>query len=224
MVGVMDCYDPQVVSLEQAALLVRQGQVIAYPTETFWGLAALPSSSVGIERLIDLKERAPDKGLSLIVSGSQIAEDLSEFDSEAAVKVYRRLAAAFWPGPLTLVVSPSGVARRTINARVFAPDGSVALRVSSSEHARKLAELAGGLITAPSANPADLPPASSYAEVRRYFPDIVICDEDETSESSKGSGSGREQLPSTILDIRAFPFKVLRQGAISTEMLYPILE
>lgn len=200
-----------VVSLAEGQRLLAAGKVLAYPTETFYGLAADPRQREAIEELIRLKVRPPEKGIPLIARSIEVVSKYVEIcpGTEFLVK---DLQDKHWPGPLTLVFNPSKFAKRELSFRVFAPDGSLALRVSPHPVALALTEFGSGLVTSTSANPAGLPPPLTGIEVQKYFPSIVCVDgigvEWETPIRA------REVLPSTILDVRSLPFKVTRKGAI----------
>lgn len=193
-------------SLEEAAAALRAGQVVAFPTETFFGLAALPSSSIAIEELCRLKSRSLGEGIPLILSGADVYAGWLG-DETADVRAYReQLERRFWPGPLTLVVAPSQAWKAETDPRVMGPSESVAVRVSSLRSARALAAAVGGAITATSANPHGEPPPKSVADVRRLLPDVAIF---------APEPCGDAVAPSTIIDVRSRPAKVLREGAIN---------
>ena len=209
--------------IEIAAQLIKSGEVVAFPTETFWGLAADPRNQEAIDMLIKLKVRPPDKGISLIVANSHIAGSLIALERNTERERFKRLTTTFWPGPLTLVANPSHLAREQLYQRVFAPDGSLALRVSSLAEALKLAELSGGIITATSANPSEQKPAMTSDEVRKYFTETFVCEIPLTNLEDEFTNVGLSE-PSTILDIRGSSMKIIREGAISEKLLYQSLE
>lgn len=210
------------VTIEEAASVLNLGGVLAYPTETFWGLAVVPTSTTAVDRLVLLKQRVEAKGISLIVANCGVAEELMLLDKGYVRDCYKSLSECFWPGPLTIVANPSPVACKLFHRRVFATDGSLALRVPSLAYARELADRVGGVITATSANPADCRPAATVAEVEKYYSDLPVCRLDigcaEYPLSSDDSPFVYS-LASTIVDIRSNPPKVLRLGAVPVEKL-----
>lgn len=207
----------RILTVEKAGESIRLGRVVAYPTETFWGLAADPLNAEAVEELVVLKSRPPEKGIPLIAETSASALRLARLDPEV-VSAISLLTDRFWPGPLTLVFSPSDWALKSLSSRVYAPDGSIAVRVSSGDLARKLAKCASGLITSTSANPAEAEPPRCPAEVTGYFPELdYVC------EKTEDVVSGEQVLPSTILDVRQRPFRVLRLGAISNSEIKILL-
>ena len=126
---------------------MRSGEVIAYPTETLYGLGADPRNPKALEKLFSLKPRDQKMGITLIAD-----ESFSPPGSLA-----KDLAKKHWPGPLTMVME----LEEQFADGIAAPDGSVAVRVSTSELARGLAKAAGGFITATSVNPHGQPPAKA---------------------------------------------------------------
>ena len=134
-----------------AAHALRRGEIIAYPTETFYGLAVNALDELALARLRQLKGRG-EKAISVLVLGNEMVESLCRHVPVAA----RKLMARHWPGPLTIALP----ARRGIPAPLI-QDGCVAIRESPHPTARALIEVFGGPITATSANPAGVPPPST---------------------------------------------------------------
>ena len=126
-----------------ADILLRDG-VMAYPTETFYGLGAVCSSGKAVRRIYRLKARDAGKPLSLIVSGLDMIETLA-FDP---LPIFHRLAGEFWPGPLTLVLKASPL----FPARLAGPGHTIGVRIPSVPWLRRLVAKVGLPITATSAN------------------------------------------------------------------------
>ena len=181
---------------EAAAAIVR-GEMVAFPTETFYGLAVDALDIVALERLFALKGRAGEKASALLVTDlAMFAELCAEVPARA-----RELAARYWPGPLTLALP----------ARVGLPeaivcDGFVAARVSSHPVAQALVVAAGRAITATSANPAGAGPARTITEVRAYFAGEAVHFLD--------GGQTQGGPPSTLVRLRGERIEVLRKGAV----------
>ena len=138
---------PQVVEiagLDDAVAALRAGELVVYPTETFYGIAADPFSPSALEKLFAIKGRDPQKPIALIAANSSMAFGIA---SEVPVAA-KRLAGAFWPGPLTIVLP----ARKGLPAPLVGPDGGVGIRVSPHPIPRELSERFGRPITATSAN------------------------------------------------------------------------
>lgn len=195
--------------LEQALLRLKSGEVVAYPTETFFGLAVDPANESAVDELLKIKTRHLNEGISLIASSHDVINRLAvkELYKEKRLALQQK----FWPGALTLVIDLE-IDNLPFSKKLLAADGSIALRVSSSSCARDLAEKTGGLITATSANPHGLAPARTAKQAREYFPRLFVIE-----------GHTDSQMPSTIVDTRKNPFQIIREGEISLEKLRPYL-
>lgn len=123
---------------------LKKGGIVAYPTETLYGLAVDPANEQAIAALFALKRRERHKPLSLLVSS---LEQLSSLVSSVP-KPYARLIDAFWPGPLTLVFP----ARKKLSSTLTGGEDTIAIRISSHPVAQQLCSRWGGAITATSAN------------------------------------------------------------------------
>ena len=200
----------------QAVVRLQKGEVIAYPTETVFGLAVLPQNAEAVEQLLRLKSRAFASGVSLILSSAEEAESWVEDSSSDIAARRRELTAQFWPGPLTLVIAINAQARLRLAQGLLGPDDSLAIRVSSCLEAGLLAEAAGGAITTTSANPHSMPPAKSAQEAASYFPGMFVVP------CLSLPGASKPSLPSTIIDVRTWPFQILREGAINRVLLEQI--
>jgi len=191
---------------------VREGGLLAYPTETVWGLGADACSVAAIERLRDWKGQRESAPLSILIADSGALEPLGfEFND---------LARAFWPGPLTLVLNCRGR---------FAPgvprhDGAVGVRCSShpigAALARRLAGEGAGPITSTSLNRSGATPAVTREQVRE------VCGVDPESprllavEGAEAGGDGE----STVIDTTGPELVVLRWGALAKPDLASVFE
>jgi L-threonylcarbamoyladenylate synthase len=200
----------------EAVAWVREGGLLAYPTETVWGLGADACSVAAIARLRDWKGRRDSAPLSILIADSGALEPLGfEFNDLA-----RRLADAFWPGPLTLVLNCGGR---------FAPgvprhDGAVGVRCSShpigAALARRLAEEGVGPITSTSLNRSGATPAVTLEQVHE------VCGAGPNSprllavEGAEAGGDGE----STVIDTTGPELVVLRWGALAKPDLASVFE
>jgi len=184
---------------DRAIEALRTGEVVVYPTETFYGMGADALSSAALDRLFALKGREPGKPVALIAADARSAFELAREVPEAAC----RLADAFWPGPLTLVLP----ARDDLPGPLIGPDGGVGVRVSSHTIARALAAGLGRPITATSANLAGGQPATTLGEAHNAFGAKVKV----YLEGGKLAASA----PSTVVACDRNGWRVLRVGAIS---------
>jgi L-threonylcarbamoyladenylate synthase len=178
--------------------VLRMGGIVAFPTETFYGLGAMAGSEEALSKLFALKDRSTDKAASLIVGTEEEAQRLAADIPPLAQK----LMAAHWPGPLTLVLrAAEGL------SGYITKEGTVALRVPGDSFALHLARAAGFPITATSANPAGEPPAETADDVESYFGDSVNLLID--------GGRAPGGKPSTIVDATGSVPRVLRQGVLN---------
>lgn len=189
--------------LDRAIEALRSGEVVVYPTETFYGMGVDALSPAALERLFALKGREPGKPVALIAADARSAFDLAREVSDAA----RRLADAFWPGPLTLALP----ARDDLPAPLIGPDGGVGVRVSSHPIARALAAGLGRPITATSANLAGEQPATTLGEAHDVFGSKVKV----YLEGGKLAASAA----STVVACDRNGWRVLRAGAITDRMI-----
>lgn len=189
---------PEPEAIEQAIAALNRGEIIVYPTETFYGMGARIDSREALERIFTLKGRSTDKCLTLIAGDIEAACALSGDITPKARKIMEQC----WPGPLTLVLpAAQGL------SPCLTQCNTVAVRMPGDSFALRLAQAAGFAITATSANPAGLPPASDADAVEEYFKTglSLIID----------GGHTPGKLPSTIVDVTRDKIKVLRAGAVS---------
>ena len=187
--------------LTRAAELLKNGQPVAVPTETVYGLAGNGLDARAVEQIYEVKGRPSVKPLSLMVPGAEAMEAYCEEVPPQA----KRLAARFWPGPLTIVLK----ARELVPDIVRAGGETVGLRCPDHPMTLELLRRAGVPFAAPSANPSGAPSPKTAAEVRDYFDGQIAAIVD-----GGPCGIGKE---STILDMSRTPYRVLRQGALPAE-------
>lgn len=192
--------EPQLVTRVVQAL--QAGQVVALPTDTFYGLAVDPVNLRAVDRIYDLKTRARHKPLSLLIEDVSQAYELAR----ALDGGFDKLAERFWPGPLTLVVK----AGSKLPLRVTANTGNVALRVPEAPVCRAVVRELGLPITATSANLRGLPECTSAGCVREQFGDKLPLIVD--------GGPTHRSVATTIVDLSGGPnsWMILREGAIPT--------
>ena len=192
---------------------VRDGGLVAFPTETVWGLGADARSDTALEALRRFKGRRDDAPISILVD---CAEALVSLDFEVGACA-ERLVKEFWPGPLTLVLRCGSRFARGI-ARA---DGAVGVRCSAhplaSALARRLRAEGVGPMTATSLNESGAPEARTRAEALRVCGDLVPLVEVEGAESGGDA-------PSTVVDLSGDLPRVLRAGAVPDTELLPFIE
>lgn len=189
--------------LNRAAQLIRQGQLVAVPTETVYGLAGNGLDEQAVRQIYEVKGRPAVKPLSLMVSDAGAIEEYCQDVPEQAL----RLAERFWPGPLTIVLN----AKPNIPALVRAGGKTVGLRCPDHPMTLELLRLAALPFAAPSANPSGAPSPKCARDVLDYFSDSIAGVVD-----GGPCGIGTE---STIIDMSSKPFKILRHGALEEESI-----
>lgn len=147
--------------LDRAAAIIKKGGVVAFPTETYYGLAVDPFNEEALETLFRLKRRSRSKPILVLIKD---AGQLSLLTPDIP-PLFQPLISRFWPGPLTLVFQ----ALAGLSARLTGNTGTVGARISSNPTAKLLAEKTGIPITATSANISGRPPATTSAEIREQF-------------------------------------------------------
>ena len=189
-------------SINEAVGVLREGGVIAYPTETLYGLGGLAAREEVVRRVLAIKNRGPEKPLPLIVADEEAAQENAEMNALA-----EELARLFWPGPLTMILK----ARRPF-PQGAALAGKIALRVSSHPVAQTLARRLDEAILATSANPTGQPGTILASEVRDSLstnpPDLILAQDP----CPGGAGS-------TIVDLTVAPPRIVRAGAIPASEL-----
>lgn len=188
---------------QAAAELLRAGQLVAVPTETVYGLAANGLDADAVGRIYEVKGRPENKPLSLMVGGAEAMERYCEDVPEQA----RLLADKFWPGPLTIVLK----AKPDVPEIVRAGGNTVGLRCPQHPLTLDILRRCALPLAAPSANPSGLPSPKTAGEVLAYFEGRIAAVVD-----GGDCGIGRE---STIIDMSAAPYRILRRGALPEEAI-----
>jgi L-threonylcarbamoyladenylate synthase len=192
-------------ALARALEVLRSDGLVAYPTDTVYGIAADPRSDIAIERVFALKGRDPGTAVPLIASDTEQAMAAGELGPREL-----RLAEAFWPGPLSIVVP----AKPMVSRAVLGGRESIAVRVPAHPVARGLAAAFGFCITATSANPSGAAPAEAGDRVIEILPgvDLVL-------DAGRAPG-GR---PSTIVAFNDDGPVLVRAGAIAWDRVIKLL-
>jgi L-threonylcarbamoyladenylate synthase len=190
----------------EAVRVLRSGGVIAFRTDTFYGLGADPFNRDGLVRIRELKGRGDDKPILLLISDeSEVDRFIQQSD------FFKLVAKGHWPAPLTLI----GVARPEVPSELTAGTGSLGVRLPDDDDVRMFVRACGGALTATSANASGQPPARTAKEVENYFPtgiDFII-----------DGGEVTAIEPSTVLDLNGPKPKLVREGAVKREVLSELL-
>ena len=185
-------------SLDRIAQVVANGGVIAFRTDTFYGLGADPFDRAAAQRIKELKGREDSKPILIVISDRDQVERFIAMPSHS----FQLLSKEFWPGALTLI----GKARPEVPEEITAGSGTIGVRLPNDERVRALVRACGGALTATSANPSHEPPATNADSVQNYFAeeiDLIIDD-----------GDSQTDEPSTVVDATGDEPKLIREGVI----------
>jgi tRNA threonylcarbamoyl adenosine modification protein (Sua5/YciO/YrdC/YwlC family) len=193
----IDPDNPQPEHIIKAAEVLKQGGIIAFPTETVYGLGADFFNKKAVKKLYEIKQRPQDKPFTVQIADLQ---DIERFECEIS-PLARELIERFWPGPLTLIFDT-------------AKSGKVGIRMPNNIIALELIRQSNTLIAAPSANMSGHRPPKEAKEVIDQFKDKVdlILDGGETQ-------LGKE---STVIDLTVFPYRIARSGVIPKEKIIEV--
>lgn len=194
-------------ALEYTTRMILAGKVIAFPTDTFYGLGADPFNLAAVSEIFRIKRRTSERPLPLLVASLDQAADLAN-DPPAE---FFELAKRFWPGPLTLVVSAS----RQIPLKVTANTGKVGLRWPKAPLAVALIAAASRPITGTSANLSDGASCSTAEEVEVHLGNDLPLILD--------GGPTAGKLASTVVDLTGERGRILRAGAVPESELKEFL-
>lgn len=202
--------EPQPDRIDYIVSCLRQGEVVALPTDTFYGLAVDPVNLHAVEQIYHIKTRLKHKPLSLLLASAAQAYELAR-DTDV---LFDKLAERFWPGPLTMIVR----AGTKLPLRSTAHTGNVAIRVPDAAIPRAVVERFGLPITATSANLQGASECTHAACVRDQIGDRIPLIVD-------GGPTVRTQ-PTTIVDLSLGPgrWEILREGAIPTHEIVIVLQ
>lgn len=194
-------------SLETIAQTIARGGVIAFRTDTFYGLGVDPFNRNAVQRIKQLKGREDHKPILIVVSDE---DQTGRFINEPST-AFHLLAKAFWPGPLTLV----GKANSEVPEEITVGTKTVGVRLPNDDAVRALVRACGGALTATSANPSHAAPARDAQTVMDYFGESVDLIVDD--------GEGSTDRPSTVVDVSDAEPKLIREGVISWAEIHSLL-
>ncbi|HTN43906.1 MAG TPA: L-threonylcarbamoyladenylate synthase [Nitrospiria bacterium] len=190
--------DPSLDAVGQAVHWIRSGGMIAFPTETYYGLGVDPFNSAAVERLFVVKGREAGKPILIVVDDIKKAEGIIVAVSPEAWNLIRK----FWPGPLTLLLAASP----RLPSALTGGTGKIGIRIPSHPVALQLLRAAAQPITATSANPSGHPEATTASKVHETLGthlDLIV----DGGETSGGNSS-------TIVDATFHPPRLIREGRI----------
>lgn len=197
---------PTDAAIAKAAKLIQSGETVAFPTETVYGLGANALDARAVQKIFQAKNRPADNPLIVHVKSPEAAEDFCHVTPEA-----KKLMAAFWPGPLTLLLPKKPVIPAVTNAGL----ASVAVRMPDHPVALKLIRACGVPIAAPSANRSGRPSPTTAQHVLEDLDGIIPMILD--------GGACRVGLESTVLNLAGETPAIVRPGGVTPEMLRAVL-
>jgi L-threonylcarbamoyladenylate synthase len=192
-------------SLERAAGLLRAGQLVAFPTDTVYGVGAPVFDAASVAAIYVAKERPPEKAIPVLIADESDLPRITASVPDCA----RILIARFWPGALTLVLP-----KRSDVPEIVSSDETIAVRIPDLDLTRAFLRLTGPL-AATSANRSGQPSPVTAADVMAQLGGRIAAVLD--------GGSCPGGIPSTVVDCVASPPRVLRQGAITGAALHAVV-
>jgi L-threonylcarbamoyladenylate synthase len=195
--------DPRNIELEKigkAAQVIKKGGVVAFPTETVYGLGADALNKDAVNKIFELKKRPKDKALTVQIPDINCLEKLA---GEVPAFAYQ-LMGKFWPGPLTLVLK----AKEGLPPHLVSGDGAtVGVRIPGNKIALALLKESGTALVVPSANLSAEAAANTADEVLQTFDGLI--------EMVIDGGEVELGVASTVVDVTVSPYKILREGTIT---------
>lgn len=194
-------------AIAAAVATLKRGDVIAFPTETLYGLGADALNSAAVENVFQLKGREFANPIPVLVAHREMLPSLVA----SVPALAEELISCFWPGPLTIILP----ARRDIPPPLVSLSGGIGVRISSQPLATELVKALGCPLTATSANPSGQPPARTVEEARKYFAgqiDIFI-----------DGGKLMSKTGSTVAEINGDTIKIIRAGEIDKTELQRVV-
>lgn len=198
----IDILDQQI---KKGAEIIKNGGIVAFPTETVYGLGANAFDEQAIRKIFEIKGRPQDNPLIVHISRK---DDIYIVATNIPQKAFE-LIENFWPGPLTLVMKRNPVVPDVVSAGL----DTVAVRMPAHPVALKLIDYVGFPIAAPSANPSGKPSPTKPEHIKMYFGDKVFVIE----------GQCQLGIESTVIDITSDPPVVLRPGGLELEKIKDVL-
>lgn len=189
--------------LEKAAKLIKQGKIVVFPTETVYGIGSNGLDEQAVKKLYNVKQRPLNKPISLLVSNMEMVDMIAKDITEIEYKIMEK----FFPGPLTIILKKKEVVPNIVTSG----KDTVGVRMPSGEIARKLVELAGVPIAAPSANITGEPSGTNLQEIKKHFEGKVDYFID--------GGESEIGVSSTIVQVVDGKPQILRQGHITLEQI-----
>lgn len=190
-------------ALEDAISTIQNGGVVAFPTDTVYGIGASLDHRQAMARIYDIKGRAQEKPIPILVARPDVIDTLTDEPDPELIALAHR----FWPGPLTIILK----ARDTLPAEVKAPDGTFGVRVPDHSVPLAIAQHNGGAIATTSANRSGMPPATTAKAIEEMLGDSLDLILD--------GGIAPGDTASTVIRREGATISVIREGSVTVEQL-----
>lgn len=187
-------------NIDEAVKILNNNEILAFPTETVFGLAIKAVSLENFNKLVEVKNRKPNKPFTLMISNITQVKDLIEINDIAKIIISK-----FMPGPLTLILK----AKKNIPYYLDLGSGFIGIRIPKDDFILSLIDKVNFPLLVPSANPSDLKPAKNVDEVKKYFEGKI---------EAVVEGESTSNIPSTIIKIDN-EIILIRQGELSLETI-----
>lgn len=192
--------------LKKAAKYLKEGEIIAFPTETVFGLGVKASSKDCFLKLVEVKNRRPDKPFTLMISDLKMVENIVEINETS-----RKIIEKFLPGELTIIMK----AKENIPEYYSLHTGFIGVRMPNDNFILKLIREVNEPLLVPSCNPSDLKPAINDKEADAYFHDKI---------KAIVKGKSISNVPSTVIKIDGDKITLLREGNIKFNKIEEVIK
>lgn len=203
--------NPDVQALQYCGTVIRQGGLVAFPTETVYGLGANAFDDGAVRSIFTAKNRPADNPLIVHISDYEMLAGVADFNCEAERRRLTQLGEAYWPGPLTMIVGKDPKIPQAVSCGL----NTVGIRMPAHPVARALIRVSGVPIAAPSANSSGRPSPTKFSHVYEDMNgkvDVII-----------DGGDCRVGVESTVLDLVSSEPTILRPGAVTKEDVLRVL-
>jgi L-threonylcarbamoyladenylate synthase len=203
----VDPEHPEPDIINKAAGVILSGGILAFPTDTSYGLGVNPFDDAAVSKVYKLKRREPEKPLILLISSLEQIDNLAQEVSGEA----RKLMGRFWPGPMTLIFPASEEVKRFSIGHT----GKIGVRIPDNLIARKLIDACRIPVTATSANISGRPSAKNARDAIGYFGNKM--------EMVLDGGPSQSRMESTVLDLTSPSPHLIREGRISSDRIEVVI-
>jgi len=194
-------------TVSETRKVLKKGGIVAFPTDTFYGLGVNPYNRIAVDKIYEIKGRDPEKPLLLLIDSIKKLENLVEEPSAASIKLMQ----TFWPGPLTLLFKPKPT---SIHENISA--GLIGIRQPGNPVTRNILSTLDHPLTAPSANISGDHPAKTAQQVQDIFGEKV--------ELILDAGECKGGKPSTVINATNNPARLIRVGEIDFKKIHDCLK